>query len=138
MLTEKKYAQTLHELKNIENALDQSTVVVITDQKGIITYVNDKFCALSKYNAEELIGKNHRIINSGHHSKEFFKNMWRTIGNGNIWTGDIKNRAKDGSEYWVNTTIIPFLNEKKSLINTSPFEPTLQDAKKRKQHWKLL
>lgn len=113
VLTEKKYAQTLHELKNIENALNQSTVVVITDQKGIITYVNDKFCALSKYNAEELIGKNHRIINSGHHSKEFFKNMWRTIGNGNIWTGDIKNRAKDGSEYWVNTTIIPFLNEKK-------------------------
>lgn len=102
----------LHDLKNIENALNQSAVVVITDQKGIITYVNEKFCKLSKYTAEELIGQSHRIINSGHHPKEFFKEMWKTIGSGNVWTGDIKNRAKDGAMYWVNTTIIPFLNKK--------------------------
>lgn len=111
VIIEKKYLQALHELENIENALNQSTVVAITNQKGIITYVNDKFCALSQYTSDELIGQSHRIVNSGYHSKEFFKNMWRTIGNGGIWSGDIKNRAKDGSEYWVKTTIIPFLNK---------------------------
>ncbi|AOV06471.1 sensor domain-containing protein [Sporosarcina ureilytica] len=112
VLAEKKYAETLKDLHNIENALDQSTVVVITDQRGVITYVNEKFCRLSQYSSNELIGQTHRIINSGYHQKSFFKDMWRTIGNGKIWKGDIKNRAKDGTEYWVNTTIVPFLNEK--------------------------
>lgn len=130
VLMELKYEQTLHELKNIENALDQSTVIVITDQKGMITYVNDKFCALSKYSAEELIGQSHRIVNSGHHSKEFFKNMWRTIRNGSIWTGDIKNRAKDGSTYWVNTTIIPFLNERNIPYQYIAIRTDISDRKK--------
>lgn len=113
VIIEKKYIRALSQLENIENALNQSTVVAITDRKGIITYVNEKFCDLSQYTFDELIGQSHRIVNSGYHSKEFFKNMWRTIGNGEIWSGDIKNRAKDGSEYWVKTTIIPFLNEKR-------------------------
>ena len=112
VIIERKYIKALSELENIENALNQSTVVAITDRKGTITYVNEKFCELSQYTSDELIGQNHRIINSGYHSKDFFKNMWRTIGNGEIWNGDVKNRAKDGSEYWVKTTIIPFLNEK--------------------------
>lgn len=111
VLTEEKYKETLEELHNIENALDQSTVVAITNQRGIITYVNDKFCELSKYSAEELIGQTHGILNSGFHSRDFYKDMWRTIGMGQIWEGDIKNRAKDGLEYWVSTTIVPFLNE---------------------------
>lgn len=111
VIAEKMYAQTLHELQNIENALNQSTVVVITDRKGTITYANEKFCRLSKYSIDELIGKTHRIVNSGFHSSEFFKEMWRTIGSGNIWTGDIKNRAKDGSTYWVTTTIVPIFNK---------------------------
>lgn len=115
--TEEKYKETLANLHNIENALDQSTVVAITNQKGIITYVNDKFCALSKYSAEELIGKTHGIVNSAFHPKSFFKEMWRTIGSGRIWEGDIKNRAKDGSEYWVSTTIVPFLNK-----NNKPYQ----------------
>lgn len=130
ILTEKKYIKTLHELKNIENALNQSTVVAITDQKGIITYVNDKFCELSKYPAEELIGQSHRIINSGYHSKSFFKDMWRKIGNGGIWTGDIKNKAKDGSTYWVNTTIIPFLNKKNIPYQYIAIRTDITDRKK--------
>lgn len=99
-------------LQDIEYAVDKSTIVGVTDRQGNITYVNDLFCELTQYSREELIGKTHNIINSGYHPKEFFKEMWKTIGTGNIWTGEIKNKRKDGSYYWVHATIVPFLNEK--------------------------
>lgn len=101
---------TVETLKELEIALNAHAIVAITDAQGVISHINNKFCEISQYSRDELIGKTHRIINSGYHSTKFFKDLWATISSGEIWNGDLCNRAKDGSIYWVQTTIVPFLD----------------------------
>ncbi|MFG0214023.1 EAL domain-containing protein [Brevibacillus porteri] len=101
----------VNELADVKYALDQSTILAITDHKGIILRANEQFCRISKYERSELIGKDHRILNSGYHPQGFFKEMWSCIRSGQVWRGEIRNRAKDGSYYWVDTTIVPFKNQ---------------------------
>jgi PAS domain S-box len=123
----------LRELADLKFALDQHAIVAMTDVQGTITY--DQFCAISQYSEDELIGQNHRILNSSHHPKEFFQQMYHIISNGEVWHGEIQNRAKDGSIYSVDTTrtrranhastslsalISPIANEPKRYANDWP------------------
>lgn len=109
---EQDLKRSLKDVTDYKYALDESSIVATTDERGIIKNVNDNFCRISGYSRKELIGQDHRIINSGYHTKEFIQNIWATIANGKIWKGELRNKAKNGTIYWVDTTIVPFLNDK--------------------------
>jgi len=100
--------KALQELKYMQFAMDQHAIVSIADVKGDITYVNDKFMETSDYELDELLGKNHRIVNSGYHPQSYFKELWQKISSGQVWHGEIRDRRKNGDFYWVDCTIVPF------------------------------
>jgi PAS domain S-box-containing protein len=132
----------MQQLRSYREAIDVNMISSITDRKGKIVYANDNFCQVSKYPMWELIGQNHRIVNSGHHPPEFFRNLWDTISIGKTWHGEILNKAKDGSLYWVDTVIIPIFNESRVIVNYLSLRMLINERKEadlqRKKYLHLL
>src|SRR5665647_1191192 len=128
--TEAELLQNFKKISDYKYAMDESTIVTVTDYNGIIKYANKYFCDMSKYNEAELVGQNHRIINSGHHPKEFYKDLWITITNGRVWRGEVKSKAKDATYFWADTTIVPFLNEKGTPFQYMAIRKDITEHKK--------
>src|SRR5690606_16546101 len=128
---------TLSKTNAYQHALDRTAIVAITDLAGCITYVNDNFCKISKYTREELIGKNHNILKSGYHSLEFYASLWTTIRSGEVWMGQIKNKAKDGTYYWVQTTIVPLINEEQQPYQYLSFRLDITQQKQAEEQLEI-
>lgn len=122
--------ELLELLDSYQKAIDVNTICSVADHRGIITYVNDKFCEVSQYRRDELIGKTHRVINSYYHPAEFFEQMWLTIRSGKVWHAEIKNKAKDGSYYWVDTVIYPVTGPNGEIRKYLSFRMLITEKKK--------
>ncbi|MBK8395824.1 MAG: PAS domain-containing protein [Leptospiraceae bacterium] len=122
--------QKEQEIRDITNAVDANSLVSMTDNKGNIVKINQRFCEISGYSEAELLGQNHRIINSGYHDKSFWQDLWKTISSGKVWKGEVKNRAKDGSEYWVSSVINPIFDETGKIIYYLSIRQNITDRKK--------
>lgn len=110
-LKSKSREELLQLLDAYRQVIDFNIICSITDPAGKITYVNETFCKVSKFSAEELLGQNHRIVNSGYHSREFFADLWSTISSGQVWRGEVKSKAKDGTFFWLDSTIVPVMDK---------------------------
>ncbi len=125
---------TINELENQRKALNEHAIVSVTDVRGVITQVNDEFCRLSKYTREELIGQTHSILRSGEHTGKFYKDLWKTISKGEVWSGEIKNRCKDGTHYWVSATIVPFKDDQGKITKYVAIRTDITDLKEIETH----
>lgn len=125
--------KALQELTQSKKALNEASIIAITDEKGKMTYVNDKFTEVSKYSKDELIGQDHRILKSGYHTPEFYRDLWGKITFGKTWRGEIKNKAKDGSYYWVNTTIIPIIDENNLITGYTTVRTDITEQKEQQE-----
>ncbi|MEA5533980.1 SpoIIE family protein phosphatase [Crocosphaera sp. XPORK-15E] len=125
----KSLQNSLKQLSDIKYALDQSSIVSIADLTGMITYVNDKFCEISGYSQEELLGNTYHLVNSNYHGVKFYHDLWETITSGDIWRGEIKNKTKTGTYYWVDTTIVPFLDELDEVFQYLAIQTEITDRK---------
>jgi len=125
-----------------QKATNENMFCSITDTAGIILYVNEKFCEISQYSKEELIGESHNIVNAKHHSPDFFNQLWETIQGGNVWHGEVKNRAKDGSYYWLDSVIIPIKNDRGEIIHFFSLRTLINEKKQKEEeidmHLKVL
>ena len=129
--------RSIKALEDYKYSLDQAAIIAITDQKGIITSINNNFVKISGHSQNELIGNTHQIINANYHPKSFFTELWKTIASGKVWRGEIKNKAKDGSYYWVDTTIVPFLNEKNKPSQYLAIRFDITEQKKAEENLKV-
>ena len=135
----------LAETSSYRLALEEHAIVAVTNPQGRITYASDKFCEISQYKREDILGQTHRLVNSGHHSKSFFVNLWKTIGKGGIWHGQVRNKAKDGTDYWVDTSIVPFKDVHGKIIkyiavrtDITPMKKTLLMLERHQENQKIL